>query len=362
MASWTSVVSYFLPIRRLIEKTVLSGFVMACRLAICPTSRSPFSVMATTDGVVLLPSEFAITTGSPPSMTATQELVVPRSMPMTFAILSSLTIPSLMEKYETGNRRSFSRPFPCSPAHLFIAFFLFRGLRFLGHAHLGVTEHLVVVEIPFLQHLRHGVLRDGLRNGLHQRVVLGRVERHPLGRKRLDAELLQHVADLFVHQLHALTEAFVRLSCVRSVLERQAQVVHHGEEFQGELLIRILPEIGEVALHAFAVVFEVRVGPKIFVLRLGRFFRLLVEGFLELFQLFRLRLRRFVRCLLPLGCFPRELFEVLCVLAVIIRHARSPVQASPPGCGRGASTYSPPPPSAVRAGWRCCSTRHPGGP
>src|SRR5574341_238399 len=181
MASWTSVVSYFRPMRRLIEKTVLSGFVMACRLAICPTSRSPFSVMATTDGVVLLPSEFAITTGSPPSMTATQELVVPRSMPMTFAILSSLTIPSLMENYETGNRRSFSRPFPCSPAHLFIAFFLFRGLRFLGHAHLGVTEHLVVVEIPFLQHLRHGVLRDGLRNGLHQRVVLGRVERLGLG-------------------------------------------------------------------------------------------------------------------------------------------------------------------------------------
>ena len=62
------------------------GLVIAWRWAICPTSRSPASVNATTDGVVRLPSELAITTGSPPSMIATQELVVPRSIPITFAI------------------------------------------------------------------------------------------------------------------------------------------------------------------------------------------------------------------------------------------------------------------------------------
>jgi hypothetical protein len=38
------------------------------------------------EGVVLLPSALAITTGSPPSMTATQELVVPRSIPIIFPI------------------------------------------------------------------------------------------------------------------------------------------------------------------------------------------------------------------------------------------------------------------------------------
>jgi hypothetical protein len=43
-------------------------------------------VKATTEGVVRRPSEFSKTTGSPPSMTAMQELVVPRSMPSTFAI------------------------------------------------------------------------------------------------------------------------------------------------------------------------------------------------------------------------------------------------------------------------------------
>ena len=33
-------------------------------------------MIATTDGVVLLPSEFAITTGSPPSITATHEAMM----------------------------------------------------------------------------------------------------------------------------------------------------------------------------------------------------------------------------------------------------------------------------------------------
>jgi hypothetical protein len=43
-------------------------------------------VNATTEGVVLSPSLLGITLGVPPSMNATQELVVPRSMPMIFAM------------------------------------------------------------------------------------------------------------------------------------------------------------------------------------------------------------------------------------------------------------------------------------
>ena len=42
--------------KRLIEKTVFSGLVTACRLATWPTSRSPSLVSATTDGVVREPS------------------------------------------------------------------------------------------------------------------------------------------------------------------------------------------------------------------------------------------------------------------------------------------------------------------
>ena len=70
------------PISRLMEITVRSGLVMAWRLAICPTKRSPSRENATTEGVVRAPSALGMTVGSPPSMMATQLLVVPRSMPM----------------------------------------------------------------------------------------------------------------------------------------------------------------------------------------------------------------------------------------------------------------------------------------
>src|SRR5688572_9942996 len=74
------------PMKRLIEKTVLVGLVTACRLATVPTSRSPLWAKATTDGVVRPPSAFSMTVGSPPSSTAMHEFVVPRSIPMVFAM------------------------------------------------------------------------------------------------------------------------------------------------------------------------------------------------------------------------------------------------------------------------------------
>ena len=48
--------------------------------------RSPRAVKATTEGVVRLPSRLVTTRGLPPSITATQQFVVPRSIPMTFPI------------------------------------------------------------------------------------------------------------------------------------------------------------------------------------------------------------------------------------------------------------------------------------
>ena len=70
-------------------KNVYSGLVTACRFAAWPTSRSLSLVNATIEGVVRPPSAFSMTLGEAPSMTATQELVVPRSMPMTFPIVQS---------------------------------------------------------------------------------------------------------------------------------------------------------------------------------------------------------------------------------------------------------------------------------
>src|SRR6266446_3956311 len=106
----TSSESNLRPIRRFTAKTVASGLVIAWRLAICPTSRSPASVKPTIDGVVRLPSELGITTGSPPSITATQLLVVPRSMPMTLGIEGALPPAPF---YIKGPRRPKFRRKPC---------------------------------------------------------------------------------------------------------------------------------------------------------------------------------------------------------------------------------------------------------
>src|SRR4030088_269334 len=73
---------------RLMLKIVFSGLVIAWRRAIWPTRRSPvLGLTATTDGVSRLPSAFSSTVGSPASMIAVTELVVPRSIPSTLAIV-----------------------------------------------------------------------------------------------------------------------------------------------------------------------------------------------------------------------------------------------------------------------------------
>ncbi len=77
------------PMKRLIENTVFWGLVTAWRFATVPTSRSPSFVNATTDGVTRPPSALGMTTGSPPSITATTELVVPRSIPMIFSAMTT---------------------------------------------------------------------------------------------------------------------------------------------------------------------------------------------------------------------------------------------------------------------------------
>src|SRR6185436_19450015 len=74
------------PIRRLMAKNVFSGLVTAWRLAGWPTSCSPSLLKATIEGVVRAPSAFSMTFGCFPSMTATHELVVPRSIPITFGM------------------------------------------------------------------------------------------------------------------------------------------------------------------------------------------------------------------------------------------------------------------------------------
>ena len=120
VASSTWRLLNFRPISRLIEKIVCSGFVMAWRFAICPTRRSPLSVMATTEGVVRLPSELAITTGSPPLMMETQEFVVPKSIPMTLpmeALLPEIFISLHQPVVRQGLQEPHESQRPQSPKH-----------------------------------------------------------------------------------------------------------------------------------------------------------------------------------------------------------------------------------------------------
>src|SRR3954453_19193108 len=79
---------------RLTLRMVRSTLVTAWFFADWPTSTSPFLAKATIEGVVREPSELAMTVGSPPSRTATTELVVPRSMPTARAMVLSSCVSS----------------------------------------------------------------------------------------------------------------------------------------------------------------------------------------------------------------------------------------------------------------------------
>src|SRR3954468_9858957 len=72
---------------RFTDRIVRSTLVTAWFFADWPTRTSPLRAKATTDGVVREPSEFAMTVGSPPSRTATTELVGPRSIPTARAMV-----------------------------------------------------------------------------------------------------------------------------------------------------------------------------------------------------------------------------------------------------------------------------------
>lgn len=89
MSFCTSASSNLRPISLFVAESVFCAFVTACLFAGIPTNLSPSAVNATTDGVVLEPSEFSITLGVFPSIYATHELVVPKSMPMTAPLTAS---------------------------------------------------------------------------------------------------------------------------------------------------------------------------------------------------------------------------------------------------------------------------------
>src|SRR5262245_4725952 len=129
---------------------VCCGFVSDCRFAIWPMSFSPRGVNATIDGVVRAPSRLAITRGLPPSITAMQQFVVPRSMPITLPMSGLLTL--------VGGSRAV-RLFDTNADH-------------------GRSQDAVVQEIASLEDLGHRVGRD-------RRIRIGRDGLVPLRIERL---------------------------------------------------------------------------------------------------------------------------------------------------------------------------------
>src|SRR3989442_7441693 len=180
---------------------------MAWLFAMCPSSRSPLSVNVSSDGVVGYPSALAMTTGSLPEMMATQELVVPRSIPMTLPMVFLLRL--------LGRR--FHR---CVPAFA-------RTAR--GDRHPRWPQHAVMQVVPLLIFFHDRIGR--LSFGIHRRHCLmhGRIEWQSHAGNPPDTETAQDLQELLARQLHALDQA-VRAARLLSVLERPLQVVQHGKQ------------------------------------------------------------------------------------------------------------------------------------
>src|SRR5207302_316335 len=149
---------------------------MAWRLAIWPTRRSPFSVNPTTDGVVRFPSALAMTTGSPPDMMATQEFVVPRSIPITLPMAFSFPSPLNHERATNRLRRRLYRRVPA----------FVRTAR--GDRHHRWPQHAVVQVVTLFIFL-HDRIRY-LSLGIHRRhcLVHGRIKGLPHAGDRPDTE------------------------------------------------------------------------------------------------------------------------------------------------------------------------------
>src|SRR5213594_238025 len=233
---------------------VFSGFVMAWRFAIWPTSRSPFSVNPTTDGVVRFPSALAMTTGSPPDMMATQEFVVPRSIPITLPM--SFSFPSPLN-HERPNNQPLGRRF-----HRRVPAFV-RTAR--GDRHYRWPQHAVMQVVTLFVFFHDRIRCPSL--GVHRRhcLVHGRIKGLPHAGDRPDTETGQDLQVLLARQLHALDQA-VGAARLLSVPECPLQVVQHGKQLPQEALVGVLRVLRLVLLRPFLVVLEFRGQPEIPVL------------------------------------------------------------------------------------------------
>src|SRR5262245_6199025 len=226
--------------RRFTEATVFWGLVSACCLAICPTRRSPLAVKATMDGVVRLPSREATTWGDPPSITATQEFVVPRSMPMIRPMRGSSIAPS-------GG---------CPRTRLSVVRRMRPFIGERGYLHPRRAHDTLAQAVAALPLSENGVVRQiGSRLGLDGLVQV-RIEEQAVGLDGRHALPRERVLELFVDQANPLREAPLHPGGQRS--ERALEVVEDGQDLEDQRLDRILPEFVPLAIDPLSIVVEIR--------------------------------------------------------------------------------------------------------
>src|SRR5713226_5882349 len=157
---------------------VFAALVTAWRLAIWPTRRSPLSVKPTTLGVVRPPSLFATICTVPPSSTATQQFVVPKSIPMILPMRF----------------------------HRLSLFFIIQGFGARCHFDHCRPQQSIANAIAAL-HLGYNRVRFVLVGSFsYDRFVYVRIKTLAHGGNRLDAEGLQHLVQLLADQFNPVQE------------------------------------------------------------------------------------------------------------------------------------------------------------
>src|SRR4029453_7485456 len=241
--------------------TVRSGLVTAWRFAIWPTSCSPWSVNATIEGVVRAPSALGMTWGSPPSMSDTHELVVPRSIPITFPIVSS----------QGGKVGPLDLAVPVA--------------RCLRDHHPGRPQQPIPQPVTRLVHLHHRVGRQRSVFLLRHRFVHVRIERLPC---RLDpghAVFGEGSVEFALHELDALQHSLEVPAAAACVLYGAIQVIDRRQQILDEILVPVAVRLLALAQVALAEVVEVGGEPEQPLLEGGRLLAQLLELAAELLVL-----------------------------------------------------------------------------
>src|SRR6266508_3236883 len=222
---------------------------MACRFATWPTSRSPVFVNATTDGVTRPPSAFGMIVGSPASMYATAELVVPRSMPMTFAMCLLLLVPLIL-----------ARGGPARSAQVLDLVASRLGLRARGYGpprdgHQRRADDAVVKLVGLADLVDDGAFgRIGV--DVSDGLVDVRIEWLPEGADLFEAFGGEDLAELAVDESHAFAPR-LPLHLRGDVLEGAVEAVEDVEQLRDQLRLREAREVRALGLVAAAVVREV---------------------------------------------------------------------------------------------------------